>query len=97
MRGQPHSLPTAPPRRGLRDVRDVDSYVGQALDRIGVRPGSAARAMLLEHGVRSAYRLERALPPEASLRAVLDDVLPQRLLAGLRRAPASDVAERAVA
>ena len=39
--------------------------------------------------MRSAYRVERALPPETSLRAVLDEVLPARLSAPLHRADAA--------
>ena len=96
MRRQFHHLPP-PPGKSLRDVRDLERYVGEALDRIGVRPASGARALLLEHGVRSAYRLERALPPETSLRAVLDEVLPPRLVAGLRHAVTADPAAAAVA
>jgi hypothetical protein len=62
-------------RTTLRDVRDVEEYVSQSLAAIGVRPGSRAHAPLLEQGVRSIHRLERALPPETSLREVLDQVV----------------------
>ena len=77
--------PTAGPRRSLRDVRDLEGYVSESLAAIGVGPASRAHGPLLQHGVRSAYRVERALPPEVSLRAVLDEVLPARLTAPLRR------------
>ena len=70
--------------RSLRDVRDLEGYVSESLAAIGVGPTSRAHASLLQHGVRSAYRVERALPPETSLRAVLDQVLPARLTAPLR-------------
>jgi hypothetical protein len=71
--------------RSLRDVRDLEGYVSESLAAIGVAPTSRAHGPLLQHGVRSAYRVERALPPEVSLRAVLDEVLPARLSAPLRR------------
>ena len=71
--------------RTLRDVRDLERYVSESLAAIGVEPTSRAHAPLLEHGLRSVYRVERALPPEVSLRAVLDEVLPGRLGAPLRR------------
>ena len=96
MRGQFHSLP-APAGKTLRDVRDLEGYVGDVLDRIGVQPATQTHTVLLAHGVRSAYRLERALPPETSLRAVLDEVLTQRLVAGLRHVVAAGHAESAVA
>jgi hypothetical protein len=70
----------------LRDVRDLDSYVCEALKEIGVRPSSGVHAALLEQGLNCAYRLERALPPETSLQAVLDEVLRERLISSLRRA-----------
>jgi len=76
--------PAARPSRALRDVRDVEAYVSDRLAHLGVRPTSHMHTPLLAQGVRSAYRLERALPPETSLAAVLDDVLPARLLRELR-------------
>jgi hypothetical protein len=79
----------------LRDVRDVEHYVSESLAAIGVEPTSEAHRPLLEHGVRSAYRLERALPPETSLRAVLDEVLPLRLSAPLRCSAAGVAANAA--
>jgi hypothetical protein len=76
--------------RGLRDVRDLEGYVSTTLGAIGIVPSSPVHEPLLRHGVRSAHRVERALPPEASLRPVLDEVLHQRLNAVLRsvRTPA---------
>ena len=90
-------FPTAGTVRSLRDVRDVEGYVSESLASIGVWPTSAVHAPLLAHGVRSIYRLERALPPETSLRAVLDEVLHERLAAGLRRAGTPALAEPAAA
>ena len=84
MRHTPTTPPPAP-TRSLRDVRDVEDYVSESLAAIGVGPASRAHAPLLQHGVRSAYRVERALPPETSLREVLDQVLPARLRAPLAR------------
>ena len=78
-------FPAAESLRSLRDVRDVEGYVNRSLVAIGVSPASPVHAPLVAHGVRSIYRLERALPPEASLRAVLDEVLGERLAAALRR------------
>jgi len=74
----------------LRDVRDLERYVRESLAAIGVEPASPAHGPLLEHGMRAAYRVERALPPETSLRAVLDEVLPGRLGAPLRRVALPD-------
>jgi hypothetical protein len=68
-----------------RDVRDLEGYVSESLAAMGVAPTSPAHRALVQHGVRSAYRVERALPPEVPLRAVLDEVLPVRLSAPLRR------------
>ena len=79
------TTPVAPTLRSLRDVRDLDGYVSESLAALGVDPASRAHAPLVEHGVRSAYRVERALPPEVSLRAILDEVLPARLSAPLQR------------
>jgi hypothetical protein len=79
---------TAPPTatvHSLRDVRDLEDYVSESLAAMGVAPTSPAHRALVQHGVRSAYRVERALPPEVSLREVLDQVLPARLSAPLRR------------
>jgi hypothetical protein len=84
MRHTPTTRPETPVL-SLRDVRDLEGYVSESLAAIGVEPTSRAHGPLLQHGVRSAYRVERALPPEVSLRAVLDEVLPVRLSAPLRR------------
>ncbi len=78
--------------RSLRDVRDLEGYVSESLAAIGVGPASRAHAPLLRHGVRSAYRVERALPPEVSLRAILDEVLPARLRAPLQHLGTSALA-----
>jgi hypothetical protein len=96
MRGNIHPLPPARPTT-LRDVRDLDGYVCEALREIGVRPSSGAHAALLEQGLDSAYRLERALPPETSLRAVLDQVLRERLISSLRHAGTPALPRPAVA
>jgi hypothetical protein len=89
----------APPARGLhlRDVRHLDEYVGEAVSRIGVQRGSDMFAALVDHGIGCAYRVERALPPESSLRAVLDDVVGERLERELRRRTNPPLAALAVA
>ncbi len=81
----------------LRDVRNLDGYVHDALKEIGVRPSSGVHAALMKQGLDSAYRLERALPPETSLRAVLDAVLRERLISSLRRADTLSLPGQAVA
>ena len=81
----------------LRDVRDLDGYVREALKEIGVRPSSGVHAALMQQGLDSAYRIERALPPETSLRAVLDAVLRERLISSLRRADTQSLPGQAVA
>src|SRR4051794_16464648 len=93
-------IPTPPPRaanHGLRDVRDLEAYVSKTLAGIGVRHSSLVHAQLLEHGLRLAYRLERALPPEVSLREVLDQVLGEKLVSGLRRLDRQPAGSTAVA
>jgi len=84
LRGRIHPLHPGSPNH-LRDVRDLDRYVSETLREIGVRPSSGVHAALLEHGLACAYRLERALPPETSLRRVLDAVLRERLISSLRQ------------
>jgi hypothetical protein len=79
----------------LRDVRDLDGYVREALKEIGVRPSSGVHAALMEQGLDSAYRIERALPPETSLLAVMDAVLRERLISSLRRADTPSLPGRA--
>ena len=78
-------------------MRDLDRYVSEALREIGVRPSSSVHAALLEHGLDSAYRLERALPPETSLGPVLDAVLRDRLISSLRHAGTHALPRPAVA
>lgn len=96
MRQTPTAGPETPVR-SLRDVRDLEGYVSESLAAIGVEPTSRAHGPLLQHGVRSAYRVERALPPEVSLREVLDQVLPARLSAPLYRIGTPALAGPAVA
>ena len=76
-------------------MRDLEGYVGEALDRIGVRPASGARASLLEHG--------RAVRVPARAGAPARDVAEggarrgpaaSGCLAGLRHAVAADPAAR---
>jgi hypothetical protein len=81
----------------LRDVRDVSAYVGDAAARIGVPPTSGMYEALVRHGVACARRVERALPPETSLRGVLDDVLREQLERELRRRTQPPLAALAVA
>ena len=85
MRANIHPLHPGRPNH-VRDVRDLDRYVSETLREIGVLPSSGVHAALLEHGLECAYRLERALPPETSLRPVLDAVLRERLISRLRHA-----------
>ena len=81
----------------LRDVRDLVAYVGDAVTRIGVPQASGIHAALVDHGIGCAYRVDRALPPETSLRAVLDDVLGDRLERELQRRTRPPLAALAVA
>jgi hypothetical protein len=70
----------------LRDVRDVEAYVARTLSSLQVHATREETARLVRAGVKDAWRIERALPPDRRLRPVLDDVLAQRLseLAGQR-------------
>ena len=68
--------PTELPHR-LRDVPDVEAYVSYAVG--ALCPDPAATGALRAEGVQAVRRLERALPPEAPLKPVLDDVLPTHL------------------
>ena len=68
--------PTNSPHR-LRDVPDVEAYVSDAVGALCADP--AAIGALRPEGVRAVRRLERALPPEAPLKPVLDEVLPIHL------------------
>jgi hypothetical protein len=70
----------------LRDVRDVEAYVARTLSSLQVHVTTEEAARLVRAGVKDAWRIERAMPPDRRLLPVLEDVLPQRLsqLAGQR-------------
>jgi hypothetical protein len=71
---------TTPLRRRLRDVADVEQYVRDAVDQVA--PAATSRRKALEaHGVQAVMRVERALPPGVPLLPVLEQVLPNRLVA----------------
>jgi hypothetical protein len=63
----------------LRDVRDVESLVAAHVQELGVQPGDEDHTKLVLAGVQTAYRVERALPPERPLRPVLELLLEHRL------------------
>jgi hypothetical protein len=74
----------------LRDVADVEDYVAGQLQDLGVGHADEGYQDLVLAGVETAYRIERALPPEIPLRPVLDPLLGRRLAA--RRVPLAAVA-----
>ncbi len=71
----------------LRDVRDVESFVGAHVGELGVGPADEGHQELVLAGVQTAYRVERALPPEIPLRPVLERLLGHRLATADSRRP----------
>jgi hypothetical protein len=63
----------------LRDVRDVEAYVIDALHRSALPLAENDIHRLVAAGIESVYRLERALPPQQPLLPLLDEVLSSRL------------------
>lgn len=70
----------------LRDVRDVEAFVARTLSSLQTHLTSEETIRLVRAGVKDAWRIERALPPDRRLLPILEDVLAQRLsqLAGRR-------------
>jgi hypothetical protein len=75
----PHTERYLPGVLALRDVRDVESCVATSVQNLGVGPTDEDHKQLVLAGVQSAYRVERALPPERPLRPVLEPLLEHRL------------------
>ncbi len=66
---------------GLRDISDVETYVGDTLAGMRLPTGARDTEWLHRAGVATVARLELALPPDRPLTPVLDSLLPQRLMA----------------
>jgi hypothetical protein len=58
-----------------RDVSDVESYVRDAIGNVAGPMGRVEREHLVARGILLVRRIAQALPPEASLDAVLRDRL----------------------
>ena len=58
-----------------RDVRDVESYVRETVGSISPYIASDEREQLVARGIVLVSRMARALPPEASLKALLHERL----------------------
>jgi hypothetical protein len=58
-----------------RDVRDVESYVRGTVGNISPYIGSDEREELVARGILLVRRMAQALPPEASLEALLHERL----------------------
>lgn len=64
-----------------RDVTDVEAYVRDAVGDAGLLVGFDEREQLVARGILLVRRIARALPPDASLDAVLRDRLATALTA----------------
>jgi len=58
-----------------RDVEDVESYVRETVGSISPYIGSDEREQLVARGIMLVRRMAQALPPEASLAALLHERL----------------------
>lgn len=58
-----------------RDVQDVESYVRETVGHISPYIGSDEREQLVARGIFLVSRMAQALPPEASLEALLHERL----------------------
>ena len=58
-----------------RDVQDVESYVRETVGHISPYIGSDEREQLVARGLFLVSRMAQALPPEASLEALLHERL----------------------
>ena len=58
-----------------RDVQDVESYVRETVGNISPYIASDEREQLVARGIFLVSRMARALPPEASLEALLHERL----------------------
>src|SRR2546421_6028880 len=58
-----------------RDVEDVESYVRETVGHISPYIASDEREQLVARGILLVSRMAQALPPEASLEALLHDRL----------------------
>jgi len=58
-----------------RDVEDVESYVRETVGNISPYLASDEREQLVARGIMLVSRMARALPPEASLEALLQERL----------------------
>jgi hypothetical protein len=58
-----------------RDVQDVESYVRETVGNISRYLASDEREQLVARGIVLVSRMAQALPPEASLEAVLQERL----------------------
>jgi hypothetical protein len=74
-------LIAASPTLSVRDVTDVETYVGDTLAGMRLPAGSRDAEWLRRAGVATVTRLELAMPPERPLLPVLESMLPERLMA----------------
>ena len=58
-----------------RDIQDVESYVRDTVGNISPYIGSDEREQLVARGIMLVMRMAQALPPEASLEALLHERL----------------------
>jgi hypothetical protein len=66
---------TLPKPYAERDVADVESYVRETVGNISPYIASDEREQLVARGIVLVSRMARALPPEASLQALLEERL----------------------
>jgi hypothetical protein len=66
---------TLPRPYAERDVEDVESYVRETVGNISPYIASDEREQLVARGIVLVSRMARALPPEASLEALLHERL----------------------
>ena len=63
----------------LRDVADVEAYVIETIHESALSLSDGEFDELVASGIKSVYRLERAVPPQRPLLPLLDNLLSARL------------------
>jgi hypothetical protein len=79
----------------LRDISDVEAYVGDTLAGMRLPTGSRDTEWLHRAGIATVARFEQALPPERPLAPMLDSLLPERLMALWQERMAAPAVSRA--
>ena len=74
----PTALPTPV---SARDVADVEAYVSDTVADLGLPTGARDSDWLIQAGIATVVRVDRAMPPERPLRPMLESHLSERLLA----------------